>query len=91
MVQLRFRQTGEGRKSYTTEATQKWFSNLMFMGKCKAALDLFSREEKGGIHLDDSVNPDDPNFTYCQRITDQQAYHRYNSCIISNEPQEPHP
>ena len=38
------------------------FSNLMFVGKCKAALDLLSREEKGGIlHLDDPVNPDDPN------------------------------
>jgi hypothetical protein len=37
------------------------FSNLMFMGKCKAALDLLSREEKGGIlHLNDPVTPDDP-------------------------------
>jgi len=26
------------------------FSNLMFMGKCKATLDLLSRKEKGGMH-----------------------------------------
>ena len=38
------------------------FSNFMFMGKCKATLDLLSREEKGGIlYLDDPVNPDNPN------------------------------
>ena len=38
------------------------FSNLMFMGKCKAAVNLLSREEKGGIlHLDNPVNPNDLN------------------------------
>ena len=37
------------------------FSNLMFMGKCKAALDLLSRGEKGVIlHLNDHVKLDDP-------------------------------
>jgi len=33
----------------------------MFMGKCKAALDLISNAEKGGIlHLNDPADPDNP-------------------------------
>ena len=37
------------------------FANLMFMGKCKAALELISNSEKGGIlHLDDAADSDNP-------------------------------
>ena len=71
------------------------FSNLMFMGKCKAALDLLSREEKGGIlHLDDLVNPDNPNSpTVRESLISKHPVGQpvYNSCIIPNEPQDPHP
>ena len=36
------------------------FSNLMFKGKCKAALDLLSDSGKGGVlHLNALVNSDD--------------------------------
>ena len=71
------------------------FSNLMFKGKCKAALDLLSREEKGGIlHLDDPVNPDDPNSpTVRESLISKHPVGQpaYNSCIIPDEPQDPHP
>ena len=71
------------------------FSNLMFMGKCKAALDLLSREEKGGIlHLDDPVNPNDLNSpTVRESLIGKHPVGQpaYISCIISDEPQDPHP
>ena len=66
------------------------FSNLMFKGKCKAAFDLLSREEKGGIlHLDDPVNPDDPNSpTVRESLISKHPVGQpaYNSCIIPDEP-----
>lgn len=37
------------------------FSNLMFKGKCKAALNLLSNAQKGGVlHLHDHIDPNDP-------------------------------
>ena len=42
------------------------FSNLMFAGKCKAALDLLSNANNSGLlHMDDPANPDDPSHS-CQ-------------------------
>ena len=38
------------------------FANLMFTGKCKAALDIMSNMEEGSIlHLDDPSDPNDPS------------------------------
>lgn len=65
------------------------------MGKCKAALDLLSREEKGGIlHLNDHVNPDDPTSltvrgSLIQKHPVGQPVH--NSSILPDKPQDPHP
>ena len=65
------------------------------MGKCKAALDLLSREQKGGtLHLDDLVNSDDP---FSPTVRDSLVHKHpvgqpvYNSCIVPEEPQDPHP
>ena len=42
------------------ESISRSFSNLTFAGKTKAALDLLSHSEKGGIlHLDDGSDPTD--------------------------------
>ena len=71
------------------------FSILMFEGRCIAALDLLSREEKAGIlHLDDLANPDDPNTpTVRESLISKHPVSQpaYNSCIIPDEPQDPHP
>ena len=41
--------------------TARSFAKLMFTGKCKAALDLLNNSEKNAIlHLDDLVDPSDP-------------------------------
>ena len=67
----------------------------MFMGKYKAALDLLFREEKGGIlHLDDLVNPDDPiSPTVRDTLVHKHPVRQpvCNSCIVPEEPQDPHP
>ena len=64
------------------------FANLMFMGKCKAALDLLSKEEKGGIlHLDDPADPNSPNSpTVRDVLVDKHppGQHAYCNCIISS-------
>ena len=71
------------------------FSNLMFKGKCKAALDLLSESDKGGIlHLDARVNPDDLSSptvreALLQKHPPSQKLH--SECIVDEEPQEPHP
>ena len=71
------------------------FSNLMFMGKCKATLDLLSRGEKGGIlHLNDHVNPDDPlSPTVRESLVQKHPVGQpaYSSCIVPDEPQDSHP
>ena len=67
------------------------FSNLMFMGKCKAALDLLWR--RGHSPSRRSCQPKRPTFTYRQRITDWQApcrptgiYLVYNSRWVTGPP-----
>ena len=71
------------------------FSNLMFTGKCKAALDLLSREEKGGIlHLNDLITPDDPlSPTVRESLVQKHPVGQpaYNLCIVPDKPQDPHP
>ena len=67
----------------------------MFMGKCKVALDLLSRGEKGGIlHLNDHVNPDDPLSPTVRELLVQKhpvGQPVYSSCIVPDEPQDSHP
>ena len=63
--------TNERRHGFAIKASQRHqrqtqelarsFANMMFKGKCKAALDLLSNEEKGGIlHLKDPTDPNNP-------------------------------
>ena len=65
------------------------------MGKCKAALGLLSRGEKGGIlHLNDHVNSDDPLFPTVRESLVQKhpvSQPAYSSCIVPDEPQDCHP
>ena len=71
------------------------FSNLMFLGKCKAALDLLPREKNGGIlHIDDPANPDDPNSpTVRESLTSKHPVGQpaFPSCTVPEEPLDPHP
>ena len=67
----------------------------MFMGKCKTALDLLSRGEKGRIlHLNDHVNPDDPLSPTVRELLVQKhpvGQPAYSLCIVPDEPQDSHP
>ena len=71
------------------------FSNVMFGGKSKAAQNLLFREQKVSIlHLDDLANPDDPNSpSVRESLISRQPVGQpvYNSSIIHDEPQDPHP
>ena len=81
--------------SKAKEKLARSFANLMFAGKCKAALDLLSRGDKGGIlHLDD---PSDPNTTGSPSVRDvlvskHPTGQRANAhCILTSTPSETHP
>ena len=71
------------------------FANMMFKGKCKAALDLLSNEEKGGIlHLKDPTDPNDPTSqTVKESLTNKhpQGQVAQSNCILEDEPQDQHP
>ena len=71
------------------------FSNLMFAGKCKAALDLLSNADKGGLlHLNDPVNPDDPSSLSVKDVLISKhppAQPVHHDCVLPEDPQEPHP
>ena len=80
---------------YNSTKLARSFSNLMFAGKCKAALDLLSNTEKGGLlHLNDPVNPEDPlslsvkDVLISKHPPAQPAHH---DCVLPEDPQEPHP
>ena len=70
------------------------FSNLMFMGKCKAALDLLSKDNNGGLlHLDDPADAKSPNSpTVREELISKHppGQPAYSSCILPSEPQDPH-
>ncbi len=71
------------------------FANLMFKGKCKAALDLLSNEENGGIlHLKDPTDPNDPTSqTVKESLINKhpQGQEAQPNCILEDEPQDQHP
>ena len=71
------------------------FASFMFAGKTKAALDLLSQAQKGGVlHLDD---PSDPNNSDSPTVRDTlnnkhpQGQHAHAECIIPSAPQDVHP
>ena len=67
----------------------------MFMGKCKAALDLISNVEKGGIlHLNDPADPDNPTSPTVREVLISKhppAQPAHPNCILKDEPENPHP
>ena len=71
------------------------FANLMFAGKTKAALDLLSSAEKGGVlHLADPSDPNAPGSPSVRDVLNskhppgQRAYAEY---ILPSDPQVVHP
>ena len=77
-----------------TENTTQYFVDLMFVGKCKAALDILSNSGEGGIlHLDCHMDPSTPNSPTVREVliskhpTGQIAHANY----ILQSPQEVHP
>ena len=71
------------------------FSNLMFTGKCKAALDQLSNVQKGGVlHLHDLVDSNDPSSPTVQDVLIDKhppPQPANNDCILQEEPETPHP
>ena len=67
----------------------------MFMGKCKAALDLISNAEKGGIlHINDLADSDNPCSPSVKEVLISKhppAQPAHSNCILDEEPQTPHP
>ena len=77
------------------ESRARLFANLMFAGKCKAALNLLSSDDKGGIlHLEDRSDPSNTDSPAVRDVliskhpTGQGA--RAN-CILQPLPQNAHP
>ena len=85
----------KGRPSRTNTNLSRSFANLMFKGKCKAAFDLLSDTEKGGIlHHEALVNPDDPTSQTVREtllLKHPPAQQAHLDSIVGEEPQEPHP
>ncbi len=73
------------------EKLARTFSNLMFAGKCKSALNLLSQSNSGGIlHLhdySDPANPDSPSV----REVHPMSQPALPNCILQSPPIDPHP
>ena len=71
------------------------FANLMFAGKTKAALDLLSQAQKGGVvHSNDPSdpnNPDSPSVRETLNSKHPQGQPTYVECITPTTPQDVHP
>ena len=82
-------------KTKSTRNLPRSFANLMFAGKIKAALDLLSHAENGGIlHLHDPSDPSDPDSpTVRETLTNKhpQGQPAHPECIIPSLPQEDTP
>ena len=65
------------------------FANLMFVGKTKAALDLLSQAQKGGVlHLNDPSdpnNPDSPTVGDILKSKHPQGQYAHAECIIPSK------
>ena len=71
------------------------FADLMFAGKCKAALDLLSNSGEGGLlHLDDHTDqsiPDSPTVREVLIEKHPTGQTAHANCILQSPPQEVHP
>ena len=72
------------------------FSNLMFTGKCKAALKLLSNAQKGGVlhDLHDHIDPNDPTSLTVQDVLVEKhppPQPATNDCFLQEETEIPHP
>ena len=71
------------------------FAKLIFMGKCKAALDLISNMEKRGIlNLNDPADCDSPTPPIVRKVLISKhppAHPAHPNCILHEEPQNTHP
>ena len=71
------------------------FPNLMFTGKCKAALDLLSNAQNGGVlHLHDHIDPSDPLSPTVRDVLVEKhppPQPAKNDCILQEEIETPHP
>ena len=78
-----------------TENIARSFADLMFAGKCKAALDLLSNTGEGGIlHLDDHIDPstsDSPTVREVLVSKHPRGQTAHVNCILLTPPQEVHP
>ena len=81
-------------KSMATQNLSCSFANLMFEGKTKAALDLLSHAEKGGIlHLHDSSDSSDPDSPSVRDILinkHPQGQRAHPQCIVHAPAEETH-
>ena len=77
------------------ENISRSFSNLMFAGKTKAALDLLYHSEKGGIlHLDGRSDPtdhDSPSVRHILISKHPPGQQAHPECISSSLPEGTHP
>ena len=68
------------------------FSNFMFTGKCKAALELLSNAQKGGVlHLHDPKDPTLPTVRDVLVEKHPPPQPATNDCILQEETETPHP
>ena len=89
-----FKQNPLGDKN-SDKNTARSFAKLMFAGKCKAALDLLSNNEKSALlHLDDPSDPQEPNAQSVKDVLISKhpaAQEVHEECIMAGEPEDPHP
>ena len=71
------------------------FANFMFAGKTKAALDLLSQVQKGGVlHLDDPSDPNHPGSPTVRDVLNSKhpkGQQAHAECILPSAPQDAHP
>ena len=93
-IQSRF---PKSHKPKSTRNLSRSFANLMFAGKTKAALDLLSHADNGGIlhlhvhDLSDSNNPDSPSVRETLTNKHPRGEAAHPECIVSSLPPEIHP
>ena len=79
-------------KPMATQNLSRSFANFMFAGKTKAALDLLSHAENGGIlHPSDPSDPNSPSVRDTLINKHPQGQRAHPECIVPSPPQEIHP
>ena len=81
--------------SKAQQSLSRSFANLMFAGKIKAALELLSKAQRGGIlHLSDPSDPSNPESPTVKDVLNSkhpQGQHLNPAFILPSAPQEVHP